>query len=92
MFGLSSDQVRAAKRPYGDLPLIVLTRIPQPKGPQEMRDAKVRLWIELHDELAHLSARGVNRVIADSGHYIQFDKPGVVIDAIREVLRAATRN
>jgi pimeloyl-ACP methyl ester carboxylesterase len=90
LFDRSSDQVRAAKREYGDLPLIVLTRIPQPKGSQEMRDAKIRLWMELHDEIARLSTRGVNRVVADAGHYIQFDKPEAVIDAIREVVQSTT--
>ena len=89
MFSLSSDQVRAEKRNYGELPLIVLTRIPQPEGSPEIRDAKIRLWSELHDDLARLSTKGVNRVVPDSGHYIQFDQPVAVIEAVREVLGIA---
>jgi len=89
VFSLSSDQVRAAKRNYGEMPLIVLTRIPQPQGSPEIRDAKIRLWSELHDDLARLSTKGVDRVVPDSGHYIQFDQPVAVIDAVREVLGIA---
>jgi len=92
VFYASADEVRAARRSYGDMPLIVLTRSPQPKGPDEtqvQRDAKTRIWEELHDQIAALSTRGVNRTVTDTGHYIQFDQPQVVIHAILEVLDAA---
>jgi len=95
VFRRSSDQVRAAKRSYGDMPLIVLTNGgPRPKGPnetQEMSDAKRQLWIELHDELARLSSKGVDRVVPGSRHYIQFDRPNAVIEAIREIVRSIQR-
>jgi hypothetical protein len=39
-----------------------------------------------HDDLAALSTRGSNRGIADAGHYIQYDRPDVVIKAIEEVV------
>lgn len=89
MFTVSSDEVRAAKRSYGDLPLIVLSRAPfprQPKETQAMRDTKNYLWVELHDDIAALSKRGVNEIVPGASHYIQFDKPQVVIDAIRHVV------
>jgi pimeloyl-ACP methyl ester carboxylesterase len=41
----------------------------------------------LHEGLAHLSSRGVHRIIKGSGHEIQLDKPQAVIDAVDEVLR-----
>jgi pimeloyl-ACP methyl ester carboxylesterase len=85
----SSDQVRAARRSYGDKPLIVLTHAPFPKGPEEtqaLRNLRTTLWETLHDELAALSTRGVNRTVAGSGHFIQWDQPRVVDDAILEVL------
>jgi hypothetical protein len=44
-------------------------------------------WFARHEALAHLSSRGVHRVIEDSGHEIQLDKPQAVIDAVDEVLR-----
>lgn len=89
VFGVSSDEVRAAKRSYGDMPLTVLSRAPFPRQPHEtqaMRDAKNYLWVELHDDIAALSTRGVNEIVPGAGHYIQFDKPGVVIDAIRHII------
>lgn len=94
VFGESSDQVRASRKSYGDLPLIVLTRSPAPKKDtetQEDRDARNRLWFTLHDNVAALSTHGVNRVVPDSGHAIQFDQPKSVIDAILEVLHARRR-
>jgi len=90
VFTTSSDQVRAARRTFGGMPLIVLSRAPfalQPNETQAMRDAKNRLWMELHDDLARLSTRGVNRVVEGAGHYIQFDRPEAVVGAVFEVLR-----
>ncbi len=89
IFGASADQVRAARRSFGDMPIIVLTRSPSPRsavGSQEARDAKDRLWTSLHSDIAQLSKRGVHRVVPDSGHYIQFDQPQAVSEAILEVL------
>lgn len=76
------------------MPLIVLSRAPFPLLPHEtqaMRDAKNYLWVELHDDIASLSTRGVNEIIPGAGHYIQFDRPRAVIDAISEVLAKATQ-
>ena len=89
VFTSSSDQVRSATHSFGDLPLIVLSRAPfalQPNETQEMRDAKNQLWMELHDDLARLSTRGINQVVPGAGHYIQFDRPEAVVDAVFEVL------
>ncbi len=46
-----------------------------------------KVWIALHEALAHLSSRGIHRFIKGSGHHIQLDKPQAVIDAVDEVLR-----
>ncbi len=92
VFTTSSDQVRAARRSFGNMPIIVLSRAPfalQPNETQQMRDAKSRLWMELHDDLARLSTRGVNRVVSGAGHYIQFDQPDGVVEAVFEVLDQA---
>jgi pimeloyl-ACP methyl ester carboxylesterase len=45
-----------------------------------------KIWNALHADLAHLSTRGVHRIIKGSGHEIQLDKPQAVIDAVDEVL------
>jgi pimeloyl-ACP methyl ester carboxylesterase len=46
-----------------------------------------KIWIARHEALAHLSSRGIHRIIKGSGHEIQLDKPQAVIDAVDEVLR-----
>ena len=86
----SADQVRAAYRPLGALPIIVLTHAASPRGPaetQEQRDAKNQLWIDLHNQIAGMSTRGKRLTVDHSGHYIQLDQPQVVIDSVLEVLR-----
>ncbi len=85
----SADELRAARRSYGAMPLIVLTHSPFPKAPdetQEQRDVRNKMWETLHDELAALSTRGVNRTVPQSGHFIQWDQPQAVVDAVFEVL------
>jgi pimeloyl-ACP methyl ester carboxylesterase len=86
----SSDQVRAARTWYGDMPLIVLAAgdRPGPRSgePQSHRDAVNRLTFALLDELAALSSRGVNRVVPDTGHDIPMDQPQAVNAAILEVM------
>jgi len=89
---MSADQVRAAYRPLGAMPIIVLTHEATERGPaetQEQRDAKNRLWIDLHDQIAAMSTRGKRLTVANAGHYIQMDEPQVVIDSVLEVLQAS---
>jgi pimeloyl-ACP methyl ester carboxylesterase len=86
----SADQVRAAYRPLGDIPIIVLTHAASARGPaetQEQRDAKNQLWIDLHDQIAAMSTRGKRLTVDNAGHYIQMDQPQVVIDSILEIVR-----
>ena len=88
----SADELRAARHSLGDMPLIVLTRAPSPPGPdqtQERRDALNKMWASLHDEMAAESIRGVNRTVPGTGHFIQWDQPQAVVDAILEVLTEA---
>jgi pimeloyl-ACP methyl ester carboxylesterase len=42
----------------------------------------------LHDEQASWTTRGRHEYVPDASHYIQFDRPDVVIRAIREVVNA----
>lgn len=90
----SSDQLRAARRWLGAIPLVVLASSPRtklrPGETQEHMDAVNRVHLFLFDQMALQSSRGVVRVVPDSGHEIQMDQPHVVIDAILEVLQDAT--
>lgn len=83
------------RRNYGDMPLIVLSATKDPKLPPSIAPlpegqsaAMHKEWTRAHDEIAALSTRGVNRIVADSTHYIQYDQPQAVIDAIDEVIAA----
>jgi pimeloyl-ACP methyl ester carboxylesterase len=93
-FSVSADQVRASRHSYGDLPLVVLTRgqWPAPKAdatPEELANSEARhqAWTKMHDDVARLSTRGTNEVVAGARHYILFDKPQAVIAAIDKVVR-----
>ena len=39
-------------------------------------------WEKMQEELAHLSTRWTQAVVKGSAHYIQIDRPEVVIDAV----------
>ena len=86
-----SAQLAAHRRPYGAIPLIVLTAGQRPKQPGETDEegqALFKLWIQMHDELAALSSRGENRMVKESGHYIHLEQPQVVVDAVNEAVAA----
>lgn len=86
-----SRELAAARRSYGEMPLIILTQSPEstaayPGLTATQVDAMNDLWMQMHDELARLSSRGVHQRVEHSGHYIQKDRPDAVIEAIRRVL------
>jgi pimeloyl-ACP methyl ester carboxylesterase len=91
---LSFDEVRAARKaagplPLRDLPLIVLTH--RSAEPAQGDEAKAyAAWVELHAELAKESSRGRHVIVPKSEHFIAVDQPASVVDAIREVV-ASTR-
>ena len=74
----------------GDKPLVVLSAdvgwdLSGPTG--SFWQTYRKRWFAQHEALAHLSSRGVHRVIEHSRHQIQLDKPQAVVDAVEEVLR-----
>jgi pimeloyl-ACP methyl ester carboxylesterase len=96
---ISSKQVVDPKRNYGEMPIIVLTstRLPElPPGTPDAVSARATfaaMDAEMHRghaDLAALSSRGIQRLVPDSGHFIQSDQPNAVIGAIREVISAAS--
>ena len=86
---LDTPQLLKVKRPFGSIPLIVLTGKPTVPGatPEEI-EAVYKVWMTMHDEMAALSTRGVNRPVPGASHYIQYEKPGVVVEAVNEVVEA----
>jgi len=62
----------------GDIPLIVLAAA---RSSQDLQ----KEWLELQQELTLLSDNSEIRMLKDAGHYIQFDQPQEVVDAVRDV-------
>jgi pimeloyl-ACP methyl ester carboxylesterase len=81
-------------RTLGDRPLVVLTGTkPWPAKmlktigyTQAQADKQRALWVELHNEEASWSTRSRHEIVPDASHYIQFDRPDVVIKAVKEVV------
>jgi pimeloyl-ACP methyl ester carboxylesterase len=79
----------AATGPLGDLPLVVLTHdpdMPQPDLPEDLVKPASDAWQQMQKELAGLSTRSTQVIAKNSGHYIQLDRPDVVIEAIHHVV------
>ena len=91
---VSATQLRNARKSFGALPLIYLTRGVSPylvagKPQSPLNKAAEQDVKAMHDEITALSTRGSNRVVAGAGHYIHMEKPKAVIDATLDVLAQA---
>ena len=65
----------------GNVPLMVLAA-----GQNVEHDP---LWLPAQQEMAHLSSNAKLVVVDGSSHYIHWDQPALVVDAIRQVVQAA---
>jgi pimeloyl-ACP methyl ester carboxylesterase len=87
---IKSAAQAAASPGFGDRPLIVLTagdRAAVTEGlPADLAKTFDGIWMELQTKLVTLSTKGRQEVIAGATHDLPFEKPGVVVDAIHEVL------
>ncbi|WEK42901.1 MAG: alpha/beta hydrolase [Candidatus Sphingomonas colombiensis] len=92
-FDRTLDQARAS-HDFGNRPLIVLTSMaPPPPATLKMLNLKPeegvrfkQIWRELHAEMTKWSTRGQQRIVPDAGHYIQIDRPDVVITAVADMV------
>lgn len=85
--GMRADlEANRAPPNLGDIPLIVLS-----EGKPDIPFMQERLsqWFALQDELAHLSTRGRHIVATQSAHAIHRTEPGLIVDAVRQVVEAA---
>lgn len=91
-------QGAAGLGPPGEFPLVVLSasaHIDRDGLSNDVDEKLHQVLITLHKEMAALSPNGTHVMVEDSGHGIQYDQPGVVVDAIRRVIqeaRATTRS
>ncbi|HYW05671.1 MAG TPA: alpha/beta hydrolase [Longimicrobium sp.] len=83
-------------RRLGARPLVVLTAAaPMSSAARERtgltpeQDARrLAAWTRLHQDQATWSTRARHEIVDDAAHYIQLDRPDVVIRAVREVVAA----
>lgn len=92
-FDATMDDARVV-RSFGNRPVIALTAM-KPLAPEELQGLNMKPadgarfkaeWKQLGAEQAALSTRGRQQVVPDAGHYIQIDRPDIVIAAVREVV------
>jgi pimeloyl-ACP methyl ester carboxylesterase len=87
-FGESAGQAAAAGS-LGALPLVVLSHDPDKPVtdlPAELAKPTNDAWEKMQEELGRLSTKGTQVIAKGSAHYIQLDRPDVVIDAVRKMV------
>ncbi len=89
-------QLRAARKPFGDLPLIVLVRGVSPfqipgKPQSEMSKAVEAENLAMQEEVSRLSTRGSWRIVSGASHMIQQDQPEAVVKAVADLLAQVGR-
>jgi pimeloyl-ACP methyl ester carboxylesterase len=78
----------------GDIPLVVLSHdpsMPQPDLPEDLVKPTNDAWQQMQEELTQLSTMGKHVTAKNSGHYIQLDRPELVVDAVHSVVDQARR-
>jgi pimeloyl-ACP methyl ester carboxylesterase len=79
--------LRHAHFTFGAKPLIVLTATNQFMGlPSAQRATAMRAWKTGHDQIAASSSIGQSILVEHSSHFIQADRPDVVVEAARKVI------
>lgn len=89
-----TDMSQPHPKPLGDLPLTVLTATQSvnriaaelpPKLVVQVND----LWTAKQLELVALSTNSTQIIATESAHYIQYDQPELVVEAIEQMVRLA---
>jgi pimeloyl-ACP methyl ester carboxylesterase len=86
---LTSAAETAATGPLGDIPLAVLSHDPDKlllEMPAGLAKSTNEAWEKMQEELAKLSTHGTQTIAKGSSHYIQLDRPDVVIEGVRSVV------
>ena len=87
-------------RQLGDRPLFVLTST-APFPEKAIADLNItaeqakqhqEIWKQMHEEQATWSFQSQHKPVPDAGHYIQFDRPDIVIEAVRSVVENVRAN
>lgn len=83
-------------RNLGDRPLVVLTAMkpfpPEALAELQWSNEQARRaqdeWKHMHDDEATWSANSRHQLVPDASHYIQFDRPDIVIAAVKSVVES----
>lgn len=91
IYTTSAQQLRTARKSFGDLPLVSLTRGISPylvpgQPPSATNQAIEAENKAMQDEVAALSKRGSNRVVDGAQHAIHLSQPEAVVQAVLQVL------
>ena len=76
--------------PFGNIPLSVLSHDPEKlieEFPPDDRKNVNDVWEQLQEELVHLSTAGRQRIAKNSSHYIQLDRPELVVDEVQNIVK-----
>lgn len=91
----SADEVRTARRPLS-IPVYVLDgnahfaqELEAGGMPVSEADSAAAVWHALHRELTSISPQARLIIAGNSTHYVQFDEPNLVIDAVSDAVAAA---
>jgi pimeloyl-ACP methyl ester carboxylesterase len=82
----------AATGPFGNIPLVVLSHDPEKplaEFPPALAKSVNDAWEKMQEDLSHLSTRGAQLIAKNSAHYIQIDRPEIVVDAVHGVVNQA---
>lgn len=99
----ASEQTLAEAGTFRDLghrPIFVLTAMApiqeRVRSNLKMTDDQAKqfqeIWKQMHEEQASWSSQSQHQVVPDAEHYIQFDRPDVVIAAVRSVVEKIRAN
>lgn len=88
---ISANQVKEIRKKNAlrNIPIVVLTA--DHKG-EESSTISEETWLNYQNDLVSLSDYSKHIIVEDSGHYIQKDKPQVVIDAIKGIVNVIAKH
>jgi pimeloyl-ACP methyl ester carboxylesterase len=75
-----------------NIPLIVLTAGLdewEPGFPADTASRYTQVWLRLQEEMAALSTNSQHHIVADSDHMIHDQRPDIVIESIRELIKSS---
>jgi len=82
-------EVDAVRSHFPDVPLIVLMRSRFTSSAAWTAAQFRQAWVSLQTDLSKRSSRGQLILAQNSGHFIQDDRPDLVISSIHEVVQQA---